>query len=171
MRTFPALAGSVLALAAAGIVMAATPTPTPAPTAKPPAAGSTPTTQSAAPTTSSAKTWTAQIKPLDVTTGSATILEKADGAGTITVTLKGLRPDVRWTVDVDSGTSTRATDSSRHEIALRTGTGVEKVSSDTFKIHLTKAEMKRFLAERKANGAAVLVSDGVNRSAAVFAAG
>jgi hypothetical protein len=106
-----------------------------------------------------------------VTTGTAKVTQAANGTGRITVTLKGLRADTPWTVDIESGTSTRANDAGRHEIASRSGTGADRVSSDTVTIHLTASEMKRFTQERKASGAVVLVSDGTNRSAAIFPAG
>jgi hypothetical protein len=186
MRTIPTFAGIALTLVAAGAVMAASPAPTPAPAATPApakaaapaktpaAATSTAATSTAATSTaasSAATTLSAAIRPLNVTTGTTTVTQAADGSGTITVTLHGLVPDAAWSVDIDSGTSLRFNDLNRVDIATRNGTGVEKVSSDTFRIHLTASEMKRFNSERSKNGVTVLVSDGTNRSAAVFAAG
>jgi hypothetical protein len=175
MRTIPTFAGIALTLVAAGAVMAASPAPTPAPAATPaPAKASAPAKAPAAasPTSSSAAmTLSAAIKPLNVTTGTTTVTQAADGTGTITVTLHGLVPDAAWSVDIDSGTSLRFNDLNRVDIATRNGMGVEKVSSDTFRIHLTASEMKRFNSERSKNGVTVLVSDGTNRSAAVFTAG
>lgn len=184
------LATTVLALGAAGVTMAASPaasgaqatshTPSPSPSASTsPAiggttsggssssAGSTGSTGSGA-SSAAAKSWSAAITPLNVTTGTTTVLENANGTGTLTVTLSGLRPDAAWTVDIDAGTIANARETTTAEIAYRSGMGVEKLSSDTFRVHLTVAEMKDFLAARTGKGVVVLVSDGTNRSAATF---
>jgi hypothetical protein len=178
------LAAGMLTLGIAGLAMAASPSPSPSisssPSASPsPAASSSPSsgpssTPSASPsptpatTTASTSTWSAAITPLNVTTGTATVLEHENGTGTITVQLKGLRPDAPWTVDIDAGTMVKASEVTTGEIAYRSGMGVERVSSDTFRVNLTAAEMKDFLAARSGAGVVVLVSDGTNRSVATF---
>lgn len=187
MRSTPILAGAAIALAAAGFTMAAspsspapgagaTPTPaaatapakTPAPTATP-APATTPKPSAAA--AAAGHTWSAVINPLDVTTGTAMVTQAAGGTGIVTIKLTGLRADTRWSLDMDGGTLKQALEVKGDEIASRAGLGLERVSSDTVRIHLTAAEMKRFLADQKATGVVILVSDGVNRSAAFFAPG
>jgi hypothetical protein len=179
------LAAGLLALGVAGITMAASPAPSGAPKASqsPSPSPAASTSPAASPSTSSggtsssagtgattpgATTWSAAIAPLNVTTGKATVVQNSNGTGTITVTLNGLRPDAAWSVDIDAGTIKGAREATSAEIASRASMGVEKVSSDTFRVHLTAAEMKAFLAARKGTGVVVLVSDGTNRSAATF---
>ena len=178
MRTIPILAGAAITLLVAGATMAASPSPTPKPSAKPtatPAASpssspspSTGTGGSATGTTSSGATFTATINPLDTTHGSATFVQHANGTGTLTVTLDGLRADQAWNVDVDGGTMNRIIERPADEIAFRSGMGVERVSNDTVRIHLTKQEVHDFLAAKAAKGVVVEVSDGTNRAAAEF---
>ena len=177
MRPMPFLAGGALVLAVAGVAMAASPsTPTTTPPKSPAATTSAPkaatpksSTSTPAAAAAAATTWSAAIKPIDVTTGTATVAQAANGTGTLTVKLAGLRPDVRWTVDVDGG-ALGAPDSTRREIAFRSGMGVEKVSTDTVRVQLTKAEMARFLRDRSSVGVVVHVSDGMSQSAATFSA-
>ncbi len=173
MRKISIVSAAGLVVIAAGVAMAASPAPSPtaapspAPTTRPQATPS-PTTPATPAAGAAASTWSAAIKPLTVTTGQATVVEGKNGGGTITIKLVGLLADVRWTVDVDGGTVAKPLEAARHEIAFRAGLGVEKISSDTIRIHLTKAEMKAFLADRSSMGVVVLVSDGTNRSAATF---
>jgi len=179
MRSLPFIAGASMVLIVAGAVLAASPSPsptptpapkaTPAPTAKPTPSPATPSTSSSSSTTSTAATtFTAAIRPLDTTSGSATVVKNANGTGTMTLTLRGLRPDLPWVVDVDGGTIDHPTERAADEIAFRSGMGVERVSSDTVRIHLTATEMRDFLDARSGKGVVVLVSDGQNRSASTF---
>jgi len=178
MRTIPLAAAATLALAFAGVTMAASPAPSTLPSAAPSKAPTTTTTKAPAPsggaTTASGstatQTWTASINPLNVTTGTATLAQGTGGTGILTMSLKGLRPDVRWTINVDAGTVAKPLQTPAAEIAFRSGLGVEKVSNSTVRIHLTASEMKAFTAARAASGVVILVSDGVNQSAATFKA-
>jgi hypothetical protein len=142
----------------------APPTASPAPS-KAPTSSSTGSGASTAPTT-----WTAAIKPLNATTGSAKVVEHANGTGTLTVKLDGLDADRPWTVDVDAGTVDRQIERAADEIAFRAGMGVERVSNDTVRVHLTKTEMHDFVRAQGSRGVVVMVSDGTNRSAAAFPA-
>lgn len=170
MRTTPLLAGVALVLVAAGATMAASPPPSAAPIAKPsPSQTTSPKTGTGSSGASSSGALSAGIQPIDVTTGNVTVVTAPNGTGTITVTLKGLRPDARWTVDIDGGTLAKTLENRADEIAFRSGMTVERLSSDTVRIHLTTPEMKAFEAARSSSGIVVLVSDGANRAAAVFA--
>lgn len=176
MRTIPLAAAATLALAFAGVTMAASPAPSTLPSAAPSKAPTTTTAPapSGGATTASGstatQTWTASINPLNVTTGTATLAQGTGGTGILTMSLKGLRPDVRWTINVDSGTVAKPLQTPAAEIAFRSGLGVEKVSNSTVRIHLTASEMKAFTAARAASGVVIFVSDGVNQSAATFKA-
>jgi hypothetical protein len=180
MRTIPILAGAAVTLLLAGATMAASPSPTPKPSAKPTATPSASPSPSPSPspaaggggstsgTTASGDTFAAMIKPLGTTHGNATFVEHANGTGTLTVTLDGLRADQPWVVDVDGGTVDKAIERPADEIVFRSGMGVERVSDDTVRIHLTKHEVRDFLAAKAAKGVVVEVSDGTNRAAAEF---
>ncbi len=175
MRTIPIIAGAAITLLIAGATMAASPSPsaTPKPSTSPspspsPTAPATSTSGTTTKPAAGGDTWTAAIKPLDTTSGMATFVEHANGTGTLTVTLDGLRADQPWDVDVDGGTVERTIERPADEIAFRSGMGVERVSDDTVRIHLTKTEMRDFLAAKAARGVVVSVSDGTNRAAAEF---
>ncbi len=175
MRTVPIIAGAAITLLIVGATMAASPSPSP--TAKPaaspspspsPTAPATSTAPSTRTTTSTGDTWTAAIKPIDTTSGTATFVKHANGTGTLTITLHGLRADQPWDVDVDGGTAAEPLERAADEIAFRTGMGVERVSNDTVRVHLTKQEMRDFMAARAAKGVVVDVTDGTNHAAAEF---
>jgi hypothetical protein len=179
MRTLPIIGAAAISLVVAGATIAASPSPTPLPSAKPttPAPSATPSsppttsgTSSNAQGASGAATWTAAIKPIDTTSGMATFVKHANGTGTLTLTLHGLRPDQPWSVDVDGGTAAQPIERAADEIAFRSGMGVAKVSSDTVRIQLTRAEMRDFVAAQAAKGVDVIVSDGANRAEAVLPA-
>lgn len=174
MRTLPILSGAALVLLVAGATVAASPPPSPSlnpssspmpiasPTASPGATNTSPST------TTAGQTWSATIQPLHQTTGTAQLVAAANGSGTLTVTLDGLRADARWTVDIDGGTLPDLSESAANDIAFRAGAGVDKTSSRTLTIHLTKREMQDFSAALNTRGVVVMVSDGVNQSAATF---
>jgi hypothetical protein len=172
MRTIPILSGAALVLVAAGVTMAASPVTAPAtaPATQPAGAHPTAPAKSAAPAAAATPAngpWTAAVQPLNTTSGTATVVRAANGSGTITLKLTGLRPDARWTVDIDAGTLAGSRQISKAEIAQLSGSDLEK-SAGTVKVHLTAAQMKAFIRDRSSMGVFVLVSDGTNQSAATF---
>jgi len=180
-----AFAGAALALLiAATVTVAASPSPSPSaspgasahPTASPtPAASPTPTASpkpAATPTPTATpapakqgQTWTADVKPVNVT-GNASVVQQADGSGVMTLKLTGLVDEQSWKVDVQAGTIEMP--SERVQIALKQGDEVTKVAPDTITVRLTKDEMKAFTKAQGSTGVVVFVTDGTRLSAATF---
>jgi hypothetical protein len=166
MRTLPILTGAALVLVAAGATMAASPSPSASPSPQPsatPAPSTAPST-----TASNAQSWSASIQPLHQTTGTAKVVEAANGTGTMTITLDGLRADTRWTVDVDGGTLPDVRENAANEIAFRAGAGLDHTSNRTVTFQLTKHEMQDFATAVADRGVVVMVSDGINQSYAAI---
>ena len=163
----PILGAGMALLLGAVVVTAASPAPSPSPRpSASPGASSAPVSP-AAPTKPSATqpSFTAQVQPLQLA-GSATVAELKGGVGTMTLKLSGLLGDQRWTVDVEAGTV--ALPNERIEIAVRSGNQVNRLGTDTIRIHLTRAEMAAFLEAQKSGGAVAIVSDGARVGYAAF---
>jgi hypothetical protein len=174
-----AFVGAALALLiAATVTVAASPSPSPSaspgatahPTASPtPAASPTPTATpkpSATPApVKQGQTWTADVTPVNVT-GNATVVQRADGTGVMTLKLTGLVDEQSWKVDVQAGTIEMP--SERVQIALKQGDDVTKIAPDTITVRLSKDEMKAFAKAQGSTGVVVFVTDGTRLSAATF---
>jgi hypothetical protein len=175
-----AFLGAALALLVAATVTVAA-SPSPSPSASPsatahPAASPTPTasprpTASPTPSPTSApakqgQTWTADVTPVNVT-GTATVVQQADGTGVMTLKLTGLVDEQDWTVDIQAGTIEMP--SEHVQIALKQGDDVTKVAPDTITVRLSKDELKAFAKAQQSSGVVVFVSDGTRLSAATFA--
>jgi len=158
-----AFAGAALAvLGSAAVAMAASPSPS---TDASNAAGlSSSGGQSAA---KSLPSWTAKVAPVDIT-GSATIDQKADGTGLLTLQLTGMVNEENWTVYVEPGALQHPNDAVT--IALKQGSEVTKVAPDKIQVNLTKAEMDALTHALNSNpgGVTVFVSDGHRLSAATM---
>ncbi|HXI79186.1 MAG TPA: hypothetical protein VNM34_00065 [Verrucomicrobiae bacterium] len=98
----------------------------------------------------------------------ATVVETANGGGTVTLRVSGLLDAQRWSVDIDGGTI--ALPNEAREIAFKTGVDVTRLTMDTVRISLSKTEMSAFMAARKSGGVVAVVSDGVRLGYAEFAA-
>lgn len=174
-----AFAGAALAvLGSAAVALAASPSSSTDPGAAPgtsampgASAASSPATRSSSSTGQSAAkslpSWTAQVAPVDIT-GSATIDQKADGTGLLTLQLTGMVNEENWTVDFEPGAVQHPNDAVT--IALKQGSDVEKVAPDKIQVHLTKAEMDAFTHALNSNpgGVTIFVSDGHRLSAATL---
>jgi hypothetical protein len=152
MRMIPMLAGVALVLASAGVATAA------APSKAQPASSS-----------SSATTFTATITPLHAVNGTATVVKNANGSGTVTLKLSGLRADTTWTADIDGQATKTDTLADHRQLRFASGVTADKVSSDTLRIQLTAEQMSWFLRERAASGVAITVTDGSSQATASFA--
>jgi hypothetical protein len=97
---------------------------------------------------------------------AVTVTKNANGTGTLTVHLTGLRADRAWAVDIDGGKTTTSRETA--EIAFRSGFGAEAVSSRTFTIHLTKAQMEAYLDTAASSGIVLRLRDAADASAAMF---
>jgi len=178
MNRFAALgAALVLILGATMVVAAASPAPSTSPTSKPsattaPSATSKPTASpSASPSATPAtagQVFNATVNPLQIS-GSATVRQLSGGGATVTLTVSGLLDDQPWFVDIDGGTVARPNEGM--EIAWKAGSDVMRVDSDTIRVHLTKAEMARFLKAQSTIGVVATVSDGTRVGYAEFHAG
>jgi hypothetical protein len=173
-----AFIGAALALlVAATVTVAASPSPSPAasPAATPHATATPAPTPAASPSSGTSttvpaeqgQTWSADVNPVDVT-GSATVVQQADGTGVMSLKLTGLVNEAHWTVDIQAGTIEMP--SARVRIALKQGDEVTKTAPDTITVKLTKDEMKAFAKAQKSTGVVVFISDGTRLSAATFSA-
>ena len=81
--------------------------------------------------------------------------------------MTGLLDAQRWSVDIDGGTIALPKEGS--EIAFKTGADVTRLTMDTVRLHLTKAEMTAFVNAQKSGGVVAIVSDGLRVGYAEFA--
>jgi hypothetical protein len=84
----------------------------------------------------------------------------------MTIQVTGLLDAQRWAVDIDGGSVARPNE--REEVAWKSGGDVTRVDTDTITIHLTAAEVARFMKDLSGDGVVVLVSDGTRIGYASF---
>jgi hypothetical protein len=170
MNRLALVAAAAATLLVAGVaVAAANPSASPSASARPSASAqpsSSPSASASPNATTTRPTFTAKVRPLQIR-GSARIVETAAGGATVTLRLTGLVDDQRWRVDIDGGTVSMPNDSV--EIAQKAGSDVTRLSTDTIRIRLTKAEMAAFLKARSHGGVVAEVSDGTRVGYAEFA--
>jgi hypothetical protein len=178
MRQTIVMAVTLVALLGAAVVtLAASPSPqpstaahassTPRPSAAPSASPSASPSPTPSPSPSAAEpTFHAAVQPLQIS-GMASVVESANGTGTVTLKVAGLLDAQRWSVDIDGGTIARPYENV--EIAFKTGSDLTRLATDTVRIHLTKTEMAAFLHARAHGGVVAEVSDGTRVGYAEFA--